>query len=56
MRSRQRSSPNNPAPVSYTAPQRERIRAALRAYFYAEREAHTDYRFTWKDVEEAIFL
>jgi hypothetical protein len=56
MRSRQRSSPNNPAPGSYTAPQRERIRAALRAFFYAEGAAQTAYRFTWKDVEEAVLL
>ena len=56
MRPRPPSSPNNPAPGSYTAPQRERIRAALRAFFYAEKAAQTDYRFTWKDVEEAIFL
>jgi hypothetical protein len=30
--------------------------AALRAFFHAEGAAHTDYRFTWKDVEEAVLL
>ena len=62
MKSRPRSSPkrprrrNEPRPPSYTAPQRERIRSALLAYYKAEQAAKGASNFTWKDVAEAIFL
>jgi hypothetical protein len=62
MKSRPRSSPkkpkrrNQPRPPSYTAPQREWIRAALFAYYKAEQAAQGTSNFTWKDVAEAIFL